>query len=140
MAELTKNTRKHVRKRFAFLIKYHTLSSYRDSKVTQLKDISGGGLSFLTHEDLEIQSAIGVSVLIPSCESTLEAEGMVVRVSKVRGKKNMKFVGVKFTKITAKDKKVLDEFHKVIVTEYKDLPEPQKIIDLSKFFKKKKYG
>ena len=118
MGKFTPNTRKYKRKKFPFLLKYQTDASSEMVTMTRLKDIGGGGLSFLTNDDIKGGSNIRIFILIPSCYRPLEVKAHVLRVepSGLRGLKQV--AAVKFAEIAKQDKRVVDEFKRVVVTEY----------------------
>ncbi|HLD69672.1 MAG TPA: PilZ domain-containing protein [Candidatus Omnitrophota bacterium] len=128
MPKISKNTRKHRRIKSCLLIKYQSGTKSGQEQLTNVHDISAGGLRFQTSLPLENGASIRLAVLIPSFEKPIEAEAKVVWVG--RGKrKNMPYsVAVEFTKIPEDAKEGLESFIQNLVKEKKsplfiDLPQ-----------------
>lgn len=142
MGKLTPNTRRYKRKKFPFLMKYQTDAASEMISMTRLRDIGGGGLSFLTNDEIKEGSDIRIFILIPACYKPLEVKAHVLRVklSGLRGLKQL--VAVKFAEIAKQDKRVVDEFKRVVVTEYVVMPKEKEkkspLINLVKLFWGKK--
>lgn len=112
MAKLTKNSRQHKRIGTNFLIKYQIPEGTAgdSGQLTNLMDLSRGGLSFLTSEYLEKDAQINVSILIPTLDHPVQAEAKVIRTFKMHAKRRGLAVAVQFTRIAEEDQKALDKF------------------------------
>jgi len=134
MSKLSKNTRKHKRLKSFFLLKYQTDAKAGQEQITNVHDISAGGLRFQTNQRLPQNCIIKLAILIPSFEEPIEAEAEVVWVGQTR-KKNMPYaVAVKFTKVSGKAEKELEEFLQKMAKEKKN----PFFIDLPQFSVRKK--
>ena len=111
MAKKTKiqNTRKHKRLQAYYLVKYLVKGGGDEPRITNVKDISAGGLKFLAKEFLPEEASLTVNVLIPPLKTPLEAKAKVLRVRKE--KKGVTYsVAVRFTEISEHLKSSLNQF------------------------------
>lgn len=134
MAKLSKDTRKHRRVKSFFLLKYQTGAATGKEQLTNLHDISEGGLRFQTNQRLPENSIINLAVLIPSFEKPIEVEAKVVWVGQSKKKDNAYSVAVQFVKVSGDTQGKLNEFFKGMVKENKN----PMFIDLPQFGLKKK--
>ena len=102
------NERRHKRLRAVYLVKYE-VGVGKEPRITNVKDISGGGLQFSTTEELRPSSTIKVNVLIPQLNRVLEALAQVLRVR--RAKNGITYsVGVSFLEMSKGDQLALNRF------------------------------
>lgn len=132
MPKWSENTRQHKRKKSSFLLKYHEPGA-NEPKVTNLQNISAGGLAFLTNDKIRIGTEVQLSILIPSFAKPVEVEGKVVRIEN-NATKGMNFlVAVQYTKLTGDNKKAMDEFDKILAKEPKKEKRIPIFVDLSRW-------
>ncbi len=132
MPKWSEDTRKHKRKKSAFLLKYHE-SGTHPPKVTNLQNISAGGLAFLTNDQIQIGSEVQLSILIPSFEKPVEVEGQVVRVDNSPTKGMKYLVAVQYTKIIGDNKKAMEEFDKILAKGSQKSKRTPIFVDLSRW-------
>jgi Tfp pilus assembly protein PilZ len=132
MPKWSENTRKHKRKKSAFLLKYHEPDA-NAPKVTNLRNISAGGVAFLTNDQIRIGSEVRLSILIPSFEKPVEVEGSVVRVDNSATKGMKYLVAVQYTKIIGESKKAMEEFDKILSKAPKKSKRTPIFVDLSRW-------
>ena len=129
MGKDAKNTRKHKRMKSFYLLKYQAGADDGDTKVTNVSDLSAGGLRFHTPTRLPEGTKINLAILVPSFEKPIETEAEVVWVGKSTRKENPYSVAVKFINISKKSEEALDDFVKKITGQKKS----PLFIDLSQF-------
>jgi c-di-GMP-binding flagellar brake protein YcgR len=111
------------------MLKYQTGLSGQMPQLTNVKDISAGGLRFLTKVPIDEGATVRLAILIPSFEKPIESEARVVRVECVqKGREELYSISVKFDKIESAECKALDEFIHELTKENKksffvDLPQ-----------------
>ncbi len=140
MAKMSRDTRQYRRKKLSFLIKYQTGgSATSSSRVTNLQNISAGGLAFLTEDNLRIGDLVSLSILIPSFEKPVEVEGKVVRIEPGPKKGRGIIAAVQYTKMDATSRKAMEEFDTELAKEQKKTggKKGALFVDLSRFFAKK---
>jgi len=104
-----KNARQFKRLKAFYLVKYQVSGKGDAPRLTNVRDISAGGVKFLTEESLPEDASIKLSILVPTLQRTLEAKAKILRVS--RGKEGITYsVAVKFTDISGEDKLALNQF------------------------------
>lgn len=132
MSKWSEDTRKYKRKKSAFLLKYHEPGA-NAPRVTNLQNISAGGLAFLTNDQIQIGSEVQLSVLIPSFEKPVEVEGRVVRVDNSTIKGMTYLVAVQYTEIIGDNKKAMEEFDKILSKEPQKSKRTPIFVDLSRW-------
>jgi len=109
MAVKSLNARSHKRLRAAFLVKYETGRLGESPRITNIRDLSAGGLRFFTRELLEESSRIKLQVLVPSLERSLTAQAKILRVR--RANRNFVYsVAVQFADLKPGDREDLAKF------------------------------
>ncbi|HLD69673.1 MAG TPA: PilZ domain-containing protein [Candidatus Omnitrophota bacterium] len=103
--------RRHKRLNADYLLKYETNEIGEGPKITNIKNISAGGMKFLTKEIIPETSSIQVNILIPPLEKSFQACASVLRVRRLK-RRLIYSVAVRFTDIRQKDQDVLDEYVK----------------------------
>jgi len=101
--------RKNKRLKAAFLVKYETGRVGESAKITNIRDISAGGMRFMTREILQESAVIKVKVMAPPDGRVFDADARILRVRRA----NRKFiysVAVHFENISASDRAALDGF------------------------------
>ncbi len=102
------NSRKHPRLNVSYLVKYEIKGHGEQPHITNIKDISKGGLRFLAHEPLPHNGMIKVNILVPPLERVLEANAQIVRVR--RGKVGvLYYVAVSFLEMSQDDQEVIQQ-------------------------------
>ena len=101
--------RRNKRLKTAYLIKYETSRAGLAPRITNIRDISAGGMRFLTKDILAESSVIKVKVMAPPDGRVFDAEARILRVRRA----NRNFVysaAVNFVNISAKDRDDLESF------------------------------
>lgn len=102
------NSRRHKRFHADFLVKYQ-IGDKGEARITNARDISAGGLRFLTDEPVPESTLINVSVYLPPLERTVEALAQVLRTRKVK-KGFFYYVAVQFLDLNQLDREAINEF------------------------------
>jgi len=105
------NVRKHKRLNADYLLKYEAGGFGQNPQITNIKNISAGGMKFLTSEAIPETATLNVSVLIPPLEKSFMAHARVLRVRRLK-KRLIYSVAVRFTDISKEDQSVLDDYVK----------------------------
>lgn len=92
-----------------YLVRYETDVSGEPPHITNIKNLSAGGLKFLTKEPLRENATIKVVLLIPSLERPFRAQGRIVRVRRLK-KRMIYSVAITFTDISAVDREVINRY------------------------------
>lgn len=101
--------RKNKRLKAAFLVKYETGRTGESSRITNIRDISAGGMRFMTRDILPESSVIKVKVMAPPEGRVFDADARILRVR--RANRNFIYsVAVIFENISGSDKEALDRF------------------------------
>ncbi len=103
------NSRRHERLDASYLIKYQKVNHFDGIHVTNIKDISAGGVRFWTEESVESGELLQMKVLLPPIGRVLHVLGKVRRVHYVE-KSGIYYVGVSFYQMKAEDQQALDNF------------------------------
>ncbi len=101
--------RKHKRLKAAYLVKYETGRLGEDPRITNIHNISAGGIRFLTQDILPESSAIQLKVMAPPDGRSFDAEARILRVRRA----NRHFiysVAVNFVNMAFKDRDALESF------------------------------
>lgn len=103
------NKRRHKRLKVAYLVKYEIGRAGEAPRITNIRDISAGGMRFLTRDILPESSIIKVKVMRPPDGRAFDAEARILRVR--RANRNFVYsVAVNFVNIAAKDRDALETF------------------------------
>jgi c-di-GMP-binding flagellar brake protein YcgR len=102
------NSRRFKRMRADYLVKYQVPGT-NESFLSNIKDLSAGGVKFWTDQPLIEGSLLKTSFLVPPLELTVEALARVVRVRQSH-ENTIYYVAVRFIEIPDESKKAIDEF------------------------------
>ena len=101
--------RKHKRLKAAYLVKYETGYAGEAPRITNIRDISAGGMRFLTKDILSESAVIKLKVMAPPAGRVFDASARILRVR--RANRNFVYsVAVNFVNISAKDREDLEIF------------------------------
>lgn len=103
------NMRKHPRVNVRYLVKYEVKGRGEQPRITNIKDISKGGLKFLTSEPLPQNGIIKVNILVSPLDRVLEANAQILRVRRAKVGV-LYYVAVSFIEMSEADQKAIDEF------------------------------
>ena len=101
--------RKNKRLKAAFLVKYETGRAGEPSRIMNIRDISAGGMRFMTKDILPESSVIKVKVMAPPDGRVFDADARILRVRRA----NRHFiysVAVIFENISSSDREALNLF------------------------------
>ena len=101
--------RKNKRLKAAFLVKYETGRVGESPRITNIRDISAGGMRFMTKDIMPESSVIKVKVMAPPDGRVFEANARILRVRRAN-KHFIYSVAVHFENISASDREALDRF------------------------------
>ncbi len=102
------DTRRFKRFRLAYLIKYQ-INGKGEPRITNARDISAGGLRFLTREQIPESSLLKVSVYMPPLERSVEGTAQVLRMRKSR-KGFTYYAAISFLDLPEEDRNAINEF------------------------------
>lgn len=106
----TKDQRQHKRLNAIYLVKYVTGRPNEPPKIRNIRDVSAGGVKFISDHELEAGSVIRVNVLVPPLVRSFSAQAKVLRVNRAHKKNLVYSVAVQFINISEEDKVVLNNF------------------------------
>ena len=106
-----KNSRRFKRVRVAYLVKYQ-VNGKKESRITNARDISAGGLRFWTEEAPE-SSLLDVSIFLPPLNRSVQATAQVLRVRRAR-EGFVYYVAVSFLDLNQEDRKEIEAFAEAI--------------------------
>lgn len=103
------NSRRFKRLRTEYLVKYQIPGAEGPAQVSNMKDLSAGGLKFWTETYIPEATLLRVSFIVPPLERTVETLSRVIRV---RQAKNVPiyYIAVRFIEIPEDAKEALDVF------------------------------
>ncbi len=102
------NQRKHKRLAVDYLLKYRSAGSETEDFVSNLKDISAGGLRFWSERFLPEETLLNVSTWIPPIDRVFHALARVVRIRESKG--NLFYIAVSFVEVSYEDQNALNQF------------------------------
>lgn len=105
----TRNERKYKRLKADYLVKHRPASESGEFAVSNIKDVSAGGVRFWTEHLYEEGTLLQVSLLVPPIDKALQILGRAVRVRKGRWN-SLYYVGVGFLEIPKDDQEFLNAF------------------------------
>ena len=106
---MVQDKRRHKRLKLAYLVKYETGRAGEPSRITNIRDISAGGMRFVTKDILPETAVIKVKVMAPPDGRVFDAEAKILRVR--RANRNFVYsVAVNFVNINPKDSGALERF------------------------------
>lgn len=109
------NRRKFQRLDADFLLKYE-VGGKGSPQITNIKNLSAGGLKFLSKEALPELANVKVELLIPPLEKAFQAMAKILRVRRLR-KRLIYSIAVHFENLSAKEQEVLDQFVETVSTD-----------------------
>lgn len=102
------NSRRFKRIRASYLVKYQVRGT-QEPRITNVRDISAGGLRFWTEDRIPDSSVLNVSVYLPPLDRFVEAVAQVLRVR--RAKEGMVYyVAVRFLDLRSEDREGINRF------------------------------
>ena len=104
-----KERRRFKRVSASYLVKYQVKGNDQP-RITNIVDMSAGGLRFWSREHLPESSVLKISVSLPLLGRSVEAWAQVLRVRKAREGGFMYYVAVSFVDLTEKDREALNQF------------------------------
>ena len=102
-----KNSRRFKRIRAAYLMKYQIGS--QEPRVTNVQDISAGGLRFWTTDPIPESSVLNIHIYLPPLNRTVEAVAQVLRVRKAKDSP-LYYVGTCFLDLKKQDREAINQF------------------------------
>ncbi len=103
------NSRRHPRVDVSYLIKYQKVHQFDGIHVSNIKDISAGGVRFWTDESVMEGELLQMKILLPPLGHVLHVLGKVRRVRGVE-RSGVYYVGVSFYQMRAEDQQQLEAF------------------------------
>ncbi len=103
------NSRQFKRFRADYLVKYHLAGSNEAPAVSNIKDVSAGGVKFWSDQFLPLGTLLKLSILIPPIGRILEALGRVVRVRQAK-EGSIYYTGVAFLEVPKADQEALNDW------------------------------
>ncbi|MBI4388051.1 MAG: PilZ domain-containing protein [Candidatus Omnitrophica bacterium] len=100
---LSSNRRRFKRVRVPFLLRYTVLGS-RETGITNLHDLSAGGVLFTASEAIPKDSHVTLEIAIPAQEAPIVAPAKVIRVTKVL-RRDLYRIATEFEKLKTSDRK-----------------------------------
>ena len=110
----TQNSRQHKRLLAPYLMKYQILpaealdSSLQESYLSNVKDLSAGGVKFWTERALAENTLLKIQISIPPIQRTLEMIAKAIRVRQVRGG-SIFYIAAVFMEIPKSDQEALNQ-------------------------------
>jgi len=129
------NTRQFKRLRVDYLVKCEVVGSIEEPILSNLKDISSGGLRFWTGKPLEEGNLVRITCFLPPLDRQIESLARVVRVRRAIHAP-IYYVGISFIELTKEDQADINRFiedvadnrrtrsyvdHKDVVERYEEL-------------------
>ena len=105
--------RKFKRLRASYLVKYQ-MGEKGAPRITNLVDISEGGLRFLAHEKIPELSLLRLSIYLPPLERSVDAVSKVTRVRRARDGEAIYYVSVIFLDLKGRDREAIRQFAEYI--------------------------
>ena len=103
------NARKFKRIHTDYLLKFQLLNSKEPPIISNIKDLSAGGLRFWTDRMVPQDALVRVSVFVPPLDRTIEALGSVQRVRRAI-KAPVYYVSVGFVELNQEDQEAINQF------------------------------
>ncbi len=105
--------RKFKRLQAAYLVKYK-IGEKGVPRVTNLVDISEGGLRFLAHEKISELSILHLSIYLPPLERSVDTVSKVTRVRRARDGETTYYVSVIFLDLKGGDREAIRQFAELL--------------------------
>ncbi len=126
------NSRRFKRLRADYLIKFQVPGTTGEPFVSNIKDLSGGGVKFWTEQYITEGTLLKVSFLVPALDMKVDTLARVVRTRTAFGAPVF-YVAVRFIEIPETAKNAIDEF----VEYLSELPQAKKSVFSSPMVKRK---
>lgn len=111
----TENSRRYKRLKADYLVKHHIPGFPELARVSNIKDISAGGLRFWTDQSFPEGALINLNILIPALNRQILALGRIRRVRRSPSG-NVDYVAVSFIELSRDDRKALNDFIEHLAT------------------------
>lgn len=104
-----RDSRRFKRIRAAYLVKYQ-VQGRQEPRITNVRDISAGGLRFWSEEPLPESSVLGISIYLPPLERFVDATAQVLRARRAKEGGLVYYVAVRFLDLKAQDREAINQF------------------------------
>lgn len=105
----TQNGRRFKRMRADYLVKYQLVGMTGEPLVSNIKDLSAGGIKFWTDQFLPEETLLKVSFLVPPLGLIVEALGRVIRIRRAK-EESIYYIAIRFIEMPDESKKAVDDF------------------------------
>lgn len=105
----THDLRRFRRAAIPYLVKFQTAGSKEEPFVSNIKDISAGGLRFWTDSVFTEKTLLKIKICLPPLERVIEILGRIVRVRKAQGA-GIYHLAVSFVEMPRDDQDTLNQF------------------------------
>src|SRR3989344_5056082 len=95
------------------LIKIQRAGGKEIEKLSNIFDLSEGGLRIVCHDKLPIGTELDVQVSVPEKQTVLEIKGKIVWMREMKNQKGAFFAGVAFTNIKAGDRAMIQNMIRI---------------------------
>lgn len=126
--KITRNTRKYGRVPVRGLLKYTSTPDAEKLQVMNIKEISEGGLSFLTEAKIESGTKLKISVLLLPQENPMDINAVVLRCPQIRKKPAAYQASLHFLDMSEKDRATLHDALILFSKSKKGLKSPRFVI------------
>ncbi|MSR78487.1 MAG: PilZ domain-containing protein [Candidatus Omnitrophica bacterium] len=109
------NSRHHQRLQVSYLLKYTILKTEEGPFVSNIKDLSAGGVRFWTDQPLAEGSLLKLTILIPPLGRVLETLGRVQRV-RFAPRNSIYYIGAGFIELSSEDRETMNQFIEDLLT------------------------
>lgn len=103
------NARKFKRLKVNYLIKYQDVNAEGRPSVSNIKDLSAGGVRFYANHEVPQGTYLRMSVLIPPLDMTFYALGRVMRIHRAP-KLPVYYISVAFLELKSEEQETLNGF------------------------------
>ena len=108
-----KNSRRYKRFRVSYLVKYQ-VKGKEQPRITNVVDLSAGGLRFWSPENLPESSVLNLSIYIPPLARSVDAWAQVLRVRRAKAGGMAYYVAVSFMDLKAEDREAINQFAETV--------------------------
>jgi c-di-GMP-binding flagellar brake protein YcgR len=103
------NSRRFKRMRADYLVKYQMAGTVGEPFVSNIKDLSAGGVKFWTDQFIPEGTLAKVSFLVPPLDLNVEALGRVVRVRQAK-ESGIFYLAIRFIEVPDEAKRAINDF------------------------------
>ena len=103
------NSRRHPRLQVSYLLNYTILKTGDGPFVSNIKDLSAGGVRFWTDQPLEEGTLLQLTILIPPLGRMLETLARVQRV-RFAPQNGIYYIGAGFVELRSEDREAINQF------------------------------